>query len=62
MPKYIISTIFFLVACKFSFGQLQSGPMPGYSEMRETAIWVQTKGSHEVFIKYGSNGLSLIHI
>tara|TARA_A100001011_G_scaffold88820_1_gene93256 strand:+ start:10591 stop:11895 length:1305 start_codon:yes stop_codon:yes gene_type:complete len=56
MPKYIISTIFFLVACKFSFGQLQSGPMPGYSEMRETAIWVQTKGSHEVFIKYSSNG------
>ena len=31
---------------------LQSGPMPGYSEMREAAIWVQTKHPATVYIKY----------
>ena len=37
------------------FGQkayLQSGPMLGYSEMREVQIWVQTKSSASVHIRY----------
>jgi alkaline phosphatase D len=29
-----------------------AGPMPGYSEMRETAIWLQTNGSAAVQIQY----------
>lgn len=33
-------------------GNLQSGPMLGYSEMREAAIWLQTKESAVVQIKY----------
>ncbi|MCF6170535.1 MAG: alkaline phosphatase family protein [Bacteroidales bacterium] len=31
---------------------LRSGPMPGYSEMKEAAIWLQTKNSATVFAKY----------
>ncbi len=31
---------------------LQSGPMPGYSDMRESMIWVQTTGEAEVFCQY----------
>lgn len=31
---------------------LQSGPMLGYSEMREVLIWVQTNQQAEVFIEY----------
>jgi len=31
---------------------LQSGPMPGYSDMRESMIWVQTTGEAEVFAQY----------
>ena len=38
-----------------SFAQkdlLQSGPMLGYTDMRETAIWVQTKREATVLVKY----------
>ncbi|HBH48778.1 MAG TPA: phosphodiesterase [Bacteroidales bacterium] len=31
---------------------LQSGPMLGYSELREVAIWVQTTNSANVYIEY----------
>jgi alkaline phosphatase D len=31
---------------------LQSGPMVGYSAMREVGLWVQTKSPAEVFISY----------
>ena len=31
---------------------LQSGPMPGYSEMRESMIWVQTIQEAEVYAIY----------
>ncbi len=33
---------------------LQSGPMLGYTDMKEAAIWVQTKQEAEVFIRYWS--------
>lgn len=35
---------------------LQSGPMVGYSEMREVGLWVQTKQSAEVYIEYRVQG------
>jgi alkaline phosphatase D len=38
---------------------LQSGPMLGYTDLRETAIWVQTKRAATVQVRYseqGSNG------
>jgi alkaline phosphatase D len=31
---------------------ISSGPMPGYSEMKEVAIWLQTKSTATVFAKY----------
>lgn len=33
---------------------IQSGPMVGYSAMREVGLWIQTKGEAEVMIKYWS--------
>lgn len=36
--------------------QLQSGPMVGYSTMREVMLWVQTKGPAEVWIEYSADG------
>lgn len=50
----IFSSILFLVTTA-TFSQkslLQSGPMLGYSEMREVALWVQTKQTANVKIKY----------
>lgn len=35
---------------------LQSGPMVGYSTMKEIALWVQTKESAEVFFEYWEKG------
>ncbi|KAF0198946.1 MAG: alkaline phosphatase D [Bacteroidetes bacterium] len=31
---------------------LQSGPMPGYADMREAVIWIQTTAAAEVFATY----------
>lgn len=47
-----------------SFSQdshLSSGPMPGYSEMKEVAIWLQTKSQADVFIKYRLKGTKVEH-
>jgi alkaline phosphatase D len=38
--------LFFLLFLTYGFSQktlLQSGPMVGYSEMKEAMIWLQTK-------------------
>ncbi|MCB0481704.1 MAG: hypothetical protein KDC83_09740 [Flavobacteriales bacterium] len=35
---------------------LQSGPMVGYSEMREVALWVQTTHSMDVKLAYWEKG------
>ncbi|MEI8047442.1 MAG: alkaline phosphatase D family protein [Bacteroidota bacterium] len=58
----IIPTICFFVACAFlpllSSAQpvatplLQSGPMLGYSDMRESMIWVQTTSEADVYAVY----------
>ncbi len=37
---------------------LQSGPMVGYSTMREVLLWVQTKASAEVYFEYWEEGTS----
>ncbi len=47
-----IILIFFLSIELFAQSLLQSGPMIGYSAMREVSIWVQTKTSAEVEIVY----------
>ncbi|AYQ31284.1 alkaline phosphatase [Runella sp. SP2] len=51
-----------LLICLFialrSFAQVQSGPMVGYSEMREVLLWVQTKQAAKVKFMYWEQGNS----
>ena len=52
-------TLAIILSSIYSFAQesqLSSGPMPGYSEMKEVVIWLQTKTPAEVFIKYRLQG------
>jgi len=46
------SLIIFSFALNAQSSLLQSGPMLGYSEMREVMIWVQTKKAAKVQIRY----------
>ncbi|RMF60576.1 MAG: alkaline phosphatase family protein, partial [Calditrichaeota bacterium] len=51
----IRKSLFFFVLLTSLFAQemlLQSGPMVGYSEMREVLLWVQTKSPASVKFKY----------
>lgn len=53
--KYTIVISFFFIQFNFITAQksaLQSGPMVGYSEMKEVMLWVQTNKSAEVKIQY----------
>ncbi len=53
---------FTLVFSQISIAQnslISSGPMPGYSEMKEVAIWLQTTKPAEVFIKYHQKGTDI---
>ena len=36
----------------FAQNNLKSGPMVGYSEMKEAVIWLQTEKEASVFIEY----------
>ena len=56
--KYLF-VLFAIISTTLSFSQntlLSSGPMSGYSEMKEVPIWLQTKSCAEVFIKYRLQG------
>lgn len=56
--KYLL-LLLILAFSQFTFSQeslISSGPMPGYSEMKEVAIWLQTKSKADVFIKYRVKG------
>ena len=58
MIKHITNITFFILAITCARGQqpdiplLQSGPMPGYADMREAVIWVQTTGETSVYATY----------
>ncbi len=59
MKKHILLTLILLISVSglhSQENQLSSGPMPGYSEMKEVPIWLQTKTQAEVFIKYHIQG------
>jgi alkaline phosphatase D len=50
-----LTKLFFLLFLTSGFSQnslLQSGPMVGYSEMKEAVIWLQTKDNASVKIEY----------
>ncbi len=53
MRKYL--TLMMMALAVVALGQqnlIQSGPMKGYIDMKETEIWLQTTQPAEVFIKY----------
>jgi len=55
IPKKLFFIVLFFLLCNVSFAQkelLQSGPMVGYSQMKEVMLWVQTKKEAEVKIEY----------
>lgn len=54
IKKSILTSLFFLIILQLNAQNelLQSGPMVGYSEMREVMLWVQTKKAAEVKINY----------
>lgn len=53
MKKTLIFSILSFSFClMWAQGLLQSGPMLGYSEMKEVMLWVQTKESAKVHIQY----------
>lgn len=55
---YFICIIFFFSAELFAQDLLEAGPMVGYSAMRETELWVQTKSSAKVkFVYWNVNDL-----
>ncbi|MCX6173478.1 MAG: alkaline phosphatase D family protein [Ignavibacteriales bacterium] len=55
---YFICILFFLSAELFAQDLLQAGPMVGYSSMRESVLWVQTKSSAKVkFVYWNVNDL-----
>jgi alkaline phosphatase D len=58
--KSIIIALF-LLAPLVSSAQIKSGPMLGYSEMKEVLVWIQTEKSAEVSLRYWEKGDKNIH-
>lgn len=56
MRKQFIFLFTFLLFALTSLAQVQSGPMVGYSEMREVLLWVQTKQAAKVKFMYWEQG------
>ncbi|MFN3638833.1 MAG: alkaline phosphatase D family protein [Chloroherpetonaceae bacterium] len=57
--KNIVLSFFLLVHASLLLAQaelLQSGPMLGYSDMKETLLWVQTKSQAKVKFEYWEKG------
>ncbi len=50
--RYVKIMLFILLSDVVWAQVLQSGPMVGYSTMREVALWVQLKGSGQVHFEY----------
>ena len=59
MKRIIIAL--FLLAPLFVSAQIKSGPMLGYSEMKEVLVWVQTEKPANVSINYWEKGDKTIH-
>jgi len=60
--KTIPLSLFLILLFSFSYGQeypsdlLRSGPMVGYSTMKEVMVWLQTRQAAEVYITYTEKG------
>ena len=51
----------FLAAPLLASAQIKSGPMLGYSEMKEVLVWVQTEKPADVSIQYWEKRVKTIH-
>ena len=58
--KSIIIALFLLFSMG-AFAQIKSGPMLGYSEMKEVLVWVQTEKPAQVHLQYWEKGNKSIH-
>ncbi len=58
--KSIIIALFLLFSMG-AFAQIKSGPMLGYSEMKEVLVWVQTEKPAQVHLLYWEKGDKSIH-
>jgi hypothetical protein len=57
--KNIVLSFLFLIHASLLLAQaelLQSGPMLGYSDMKEVLLWVQTKSQAKVKFEYWEKG------
>ncbi len=57
--RFVLFFVFIFIQYNFIYAQkslLQSGPMLGYSEMKEVMLWVQTNKSAEVKVQYYLKG------
>ncbi|MDW8465958.1 MAG: hypothetical protein RML35_07215 [Chloroherpetonaceae bacterium] len=55
IPHFVLLLLIYILLAGAAFPQaslLQSGPMLGYSDMREVLLWVQTKSPARVQFKY----------
>ena len=52
----LILVVLSFEALQAQHSQLQNGPMVGYSEMKEVALWVQTHSPASVYFKYSPEG------
>lgn len=52
MKRNIFFLLLLITTAAFAQPKLKSGPMVGYSEMREVGLWVQTTDAADVFIEY----------
>lgn len=50
-----------LLAPLFLSAQLKSGPMLGYSDMKEVLFWVQTNQAYLEHMQYHEKGYKIIH-
>ena len=49
---FLLTILLFQITILIAQDLVQSGPMVGYSTMREAFLWVQTKKSSEVHFEY----------
>ncbi|MFB0908030.1 MAG: alkaline phosphatase family protein, partial [Spirosomataceae bacterium] len=50
--KRLLLLVLFFTSFFTANAQVKSGPMVGYSTMREVLLWVQTEQAAEVYFKY----------
>jgi alkaline phosphatase D len=55
--NYFSFIVIYFMTISYTFCQIKSGPMLGYSEMREVLLWVQTEKAEKVKFAYWEKGI-----